>query len=94
MGHGDTTICIEAQERGKNFVLIIKSSLFEGIFIDAKGTNCASLEIVRGKKNHITISEDLLDHKHLPVSEFIGHHICKQNDVCALNSFESFYKSI
>ena len=34
---------IEAQERGKNFALIIKSSLFEGIFIDAKGVNCASL---------------------------------------------------
>ena len=30
-------LCIEAQERGKNFALIIKSSLVEGIFIDAKG---------------------------------------------------------
>ena len=43
-------LCIEAQERGKNFALIIKSSLFEGIFIDAKGVNCATLEIVRAKK--------------------------------------------
>ena len=25
-------------------------ALFEGIFIDAKGVNCASLEIVRAKK--------------------------------------------
>ena len=41
---------IEAQERGKNFALIIKSSLFEGIFIDAKGVNCASLDIVRATK--------------------------------------------
>ena len=44
---------IEAQERGKNFALIIKSSLFEGIFIDAKGVNCASLETVRAKKYFI-----------------------------------------
>ena len=29
-------LCIEAQERGKNFALIIKSYLFEGIFIDEK----------------------------------------------------------
>ena len=35
---------------GKNVALIIKSSLYEGIFIDAKGVNCASLEIVRAKK--------------------------------------------
>ena len=41
---------IEEQERGKNFALIIKSSLFEGIFIDAKGVNCASLETVRAEK--------------------------------------------
>ena len=41
---------IEAQERGKNFALIIKSSLFDGIFIDAKGVNCASLETVHAKK--------------------------------------------
>ena len=41
---------IEAQERGKNFILIIKSSLFEGIFMDAKGVNCASLETVLAKK--------------------------------------------
>ena len=41
---------MEAKERGKNFALIIKSSLFEGIFIYAKGENCASLEIVRAKK--------------------------------------------
>ena len=45
--------CIEAQERGKNFALIIKSSLFEGIFIDAKVVNCASFEIVRAKKYFI-----------------------------------------
>ena len=43
-------LCIEAQERGKNCALIIKNSLFEGIFIDAKGVNCASLETVRAKK--------------------------------------------
>ena len=42
--------CIEAQETGKNFSLIIKSTLVEGIFIDAKGVNYASLEIVRAKK--------------------------------------------
>ena len=41
---------MNTQEKGKNFTLIIKSSLFEGIFIDAKGVNCASLEIVRAKK--------------------------------------------
>ena len=80
---------IEAQERGKNVALIIKSSLFEGIFIDAKGVNCASLETVCAKK-YITISEVLLEHKHHPVSEFIGHHICKQNAICALNSFNFF----
>ena len=43
-------LCIEAQERGKNFALIIKSSHFEGIFIDAKGLNWASLDIVHAKK--------------------------------------------
>ena len=64
-------LCIEAQKRGNNFSLIIKSSLFEGIFIDAKGVNCVK------KIFHITISEDLLEHKHQPVSEFIGHQICK-----------------
>ena len=41
---------IEAQERGENFAIIINSSLFEGIFIDAKGVNSASLETVRAKK--------------------------------------------
>ena len=41
--------CIEAQEMGKNVALIIKSSFFEGIFIDTKGVNYASLEIVRAK---------------------------------------------
>ena len=93
---GDTKehLCIEAQERGKNVALIIKSSLCEGIFIDAKGVNCASSETVLTKEIFfITISEDLLEHKHHPVSEFIGHHIRKQNDVSALNSFKSFYKS-
>ena len=39
----------ETKESCKNFALIIKSSLFEGIFIDAKGVNCASLETVRAK---------------------------------------------
>ena len=43
--------CVEEQERDKKIALIIKSSLFEGIFIDAKGINCASLEIVRAKKD-------------------------------------------
>ena len=62
--------------------------------MDAKGVNCASLETVRAKKIfYVTISEDLLEHKHCPVSEFIGHHICEQNAICALNSFKSFYKS-
>ena len=46
------------------------------------------------KKNvHITISEDLLEHKLQPVSDFIGHHICKQNVKFPLNLFKSFYKS-
>ena len=40
---------IEVQERGKNFALIIKSSLFDGLFIDEKGINCASLEAVNAK---------------------------------------------
>ena len=35
---------------GKNFALIIKSSLFVGIFVDAKGVNCAGLKTVRAKK--------------------------------------------
>ena len=43
-------LCIEEQERGKKFRLIIKSSLFEGILIDVKGVNFSSLEIVRAKK--------------------------------------------
>ena len=44
-------LCIEAQlERGKNVALIIRNSLFEGIFIDAKGVNCASLETVHAKQ--------------------------------------------
>ena len=38
---------------GKNFALIIQSSLFEGIFIDAKGVNCPSLKIVRAQKYFI-----------------------------------------
>ena len=42
---------------------------------------------------HITISEDLHEHKHTPVSEFIGHHICKQNAIGAINSLKSFYKT-
>ena len=45
----------------------------------------------------MTISEDLLENKHQdkhdPVSEFIENHICKQNDICALNSFKSLYES-
>ena len=69
--------------RGKNFALIIKSSLYEGIFIDAKGVNCSSVETCACAKKifFITISEDLLEHKHHPVSEYIGNHICKQNDI-------------
>ena len=79
-------LCIEEQEMGKNFALIIKSFLFEGIFIDAKGVHCASLETAHAKKIFfITISEDLLEHKHHLVSEFMGHHICKQNAIWALN---------
>ena len=56
-GETKEDLCIEAQEIGKIFSLIIKSIpnnnnniLFEGIFIDAKGVNCGSLEIVRAKK--------------------------------------------
>ena len=38
-------------QRTKNFTLIIKNSLFEGIYyVDAKCVNCTSLEIVREKK--------------------------------------------
>ena len=89
-----TTCCCQREERGKNFALIIKSALFKGIFIDAKRVNCPNLEIVRAKKIfHINISEHLLEHKLQPVSEFIWHHRCKQNAICALNSFKSFYKS-
>ena len=84
-------LCIEVQGRGKNFTLIIKSSLFKGIFIDAKGCKlCEFWDCACKKIFHITISEDLLEHKHQPVSEFIGHHICKQNTISALNSFKSF----
>ena len=46
---------IEAQYGGKIFALIIKSSLFERTFIDAKGVDCASLEIVHcGTLPHVT----------------------------------------
>ena len=72
-------ICIDAQERSKNFAPIIKSSLFKGIFIDGKDVNCASLETACKKIFLITISEDLFQHKHHLVSEFIGYHICKVN---------------
>ena len=54
-------------ERGKKFALIIKSSHFEGMFIDEKGVNCASLDTAYKKIFHITISEDFLDHKFHPV---------------------------
>ena len=37
------------QYRAKNFALV-KSALFEGLFVDAKGVNCMSLEIVHAKK--------------------------------------------
>ena len=43
-------IGIKAQWRDKNFALIIKSYLFEGIFVDAKGVNYVSFEIVHEKK--------------------------------------------
>ena len=36
---------------GKHFALVIKSSLFEGMFVDDKGVNITSLEIVRAKNN-------------------------------------------
>ena len=42
---------IEAQQRAKKIALVIKRSLFKGIFLDAKGVNCKGLEIVRAKKN-------------------------------------------
>ena len=50
-------IGIKAQWRAKNFGLIIKSYLFEGIFVDAKGVNYVSLEIVQQKN----ISHFLID---------------------------------
>ena len=43
---------------------------------------------------HIPISEDLLEYKHQPVSEFIGHYIYKQYAICAQNSFKSYYKIV
>ena len=44
---------IEAQQRGITFALIIKSSGFEGIFIDEKCVNCASLDTVHAKRYFI-----------------------------------------
>ena len=41
---------IGAQQRVDNFALIVKSSLFELIFVDAKGVNCTSWQTVRAKK--------------------------------------------
>ena len=81
---------------GKIFALINKSSLFEGIlFYRCKKCKLYEFGDCACKKIFIiTISEDLLEHKHHPVSEFIGHHICKQNAICALNSFKSFIKVI
>ena len=38
-------IGIETQYRAKTFALVIKSHLFEGIFVDAKGGNCACKKI-------------------------------------------------
>ena len=42
-------LAIEALLRGKIFSLIIKSSLWEGIFVDDKDVNCKSLETMRAK---------------------------------------------
>ena len=48
---------------------------------------------------HVPISEDLQEHKHQLVSEFIGHHICKQNALSNLfikvirNCFCNYYVS-
>ena len=42
--------CIETQQRAKNIVLVITSSLLEGIFVGANGVNCTSLEIFRAIK--------------------------------------------
>ena len=39
-----------AQYRAKKIAFVVKSYHFEGIYVDAKGVNCASLEIVRPKK--------------------------------------------
>ena len=58
-----------------------------------KGKLCELGDCAYKKIFLIAISEDLFEHKHHPVSKFIGHHICKQNAICALNSFISFYKS-
>ena len=46
----------------KNFALVIKSYLLEEIFVDDKGVNCTSLEIVHAKKHFTEIFfEALLD---------------------------------
>ena len=42
--------CIEPQQRVKKCALINTSSLFDGIFVDAQGVNCTSLQIVCAKK--------------------------------------------
>ena len=43
-------LAIEAQQRANKFPLVIKSYLFEGIFVDAKGVNCVSLEFLHANK--------------------------------------------
>ena len=52
MRHNQRGFIYRGAREEKNFALIIKSSLFEGIFIDAKGINCTSLETVQKKNSY------------------------------------------
>ena len=38
---------MEELTRGNNFELFVKSYLWEGIFIDAKGVHCTTVEIIK-----------------------------------------------
>ena len=59
------------------------SCLFEGIFVDAKGVNCASLEIVCKKIFDSIFFEALANrsYRNYSVSEFILLPFCKQNAI-------------
>ena len=43
---------IEELKMAKHFAIVQNSSIGEGIFVDDKGVNCTSLEIVSAKKNY------------------------------------------